>query len=713
MAVWNPDVPNPNDNTPRWGRDSQPITKWEGDQSFGKLVEGFGDTLGIGVKGADFVVKDTIEKDVYKKVDQERENVIGALEVSSQAINPARKSLVAGAEAEVPQAIDGRLGYVESIKNGFEAGKVNDTYYKARLYSIAKDLRATYPGYREYIDKKISSITGFDPANSLINDLLSDINQIAGKKKEDHMEKLFWGSINDEDIRGTPGVTELAAKVKSGEKTPEEGMRQIEAWRKPAYDNKVAKRDFEDLTTTDNMAKYKTTKYFETTLSKDVNNLVNYLEQEGQMASIPQIKEYIRKIKTGDPSVKNDPVRTNAYAQIVDQYMSDLSSRWQRQATEQKTRGGQTMVELMGQDEVNKRIQNALAPLKLILADLRADKPTLALATKEHVKALQDQNTMRLINENPSLANRMMDVNTLETLGGNTIPKIFEVHSLNEVLGPMKEYFSRSAEAAAAQGVRPNPYGPVTFKENIEGPARVAKVPMATSADQALKNAAFLVDNEVKDDEKRGFATYFFHPKNIGTISMFNKESGMRIWNSLTSPTVSREVVRVSANNPELAAQHKNWVEQSFGTEIFGKDVKDFASLHLPVGTSLAYRSEDNTFRIIYKGQDITDKPLSLPRAGMETGKTTADGKITVDATTREASTVIRRINTGIQGLGNYYKATGKSGADVDAFILDNMISAGYNPVGGPATSFPEHIIKSLYTSMRGGEIAKKLREGR
>ena len=76
---------------------------------------------------------------------------------------------------------------------------------RADTSPTAKQLRAQYPGYREYIDQKVSEASGLPVANAYYKNLMQDINhqlmQIAGGNK-DPIEALVMKNLD------VPGITE-------------------------------------------------------------------------------------------------------------------------------------------------------------------------------------------------------------------------------------------------------------------------------------------------------------------------------------------------------------------------------------------------------------------------------------------------------------------------------------------------------------------------
>lgn len=70
---------------------------------------------------------------------------------------------------------------LKSLNTAFQAGVVKPSYYHARLESVVRSLRAQYPGYRDVIDQRVSSITGETPANSLRASLEEESRQTSAQ----------------------------------------------------------------------------------------------------------------------------------------------------------------------------------------------------------------------------------------------------------------------------------------------------------------------------------------------------------------------------------------------------------------------------------------------------------------------------------------------------------------------------------------------------
>jgi hypothetical protein len=149
---------------------------------FGELFTGITKTVGfLGKAGVEMVKKD-IEDKVYDVADRERQTYTDVLE-KIKAGGGIKGVLDNNAEANNGGDIPGEVGDLPSTLEGLESakgsGKISGSYYQSQLLTLAKNLRAKYPGFREEIDQAFTKVTGSNPANAYIRSLVSDINRAA------------------------------------------------------------------------------------------------------------------------------------------------------------------------------------------------------------------------------------------------------------------------------------------------------------------------------------------------------------------------------------------------------------------------------------------------------------------------------------------------------------------------------------------------------
>lgn len=720
MSIFNPDVPNPNNNTPRWGGDSKPITQINADMSKGLMLSGIGDSISDTVKAVDQSFKAVIDEDVWNRVNSEREQYTKDLEAANAAANPnalepgTAERQVRGSRAEgVPTNIDKTLSYLDSIKQGMEQGKVNDTYYKSRLTAIAKDLRATYPGYREYIDKKVSGITGFDPANSLVSDLLADINTLSsgkgdlGKQATTSVLNQYKEIANNPDV--APAVREQAAReygmVLNGQMTPERAMLSMATLQKDRFEIADLERQARVAKAGTDIQKDLSSKHFDALASRRVQNLFTTVQQTNGLWSNEQIGDKIKAWNSGKEKPK--PEEVTSMANLLDQQEFEISRALNKQAREGVYSGGKSFLDIHGAEETNKRIQAQTQYIRDFRAQIRSDKLPAAMMTAQYATDLKNAGFQRMM-EQPELKDYVSKRGAFEVAFAQNSPflaKISEQFTAGQYLGPLNTWMTETTKAAALQR---NPYigdpnkDPVTLAATLRA-ARDNSVPIATTGAEALKNLRYIVDPNTPDEAKRGFIQYFFDTKNLGVLGNFTKDSvdeygrpkpgQASIFNSMYSKGIIDEAYRVTRNDPELWGMVKNWGLQAFQEQV-GQDLKDLGNTQLPVGAQIVYADESHNFKLMYKGVDIT---YAQPGANRSIGVTDSAGNTSYYSS--EALETSKRAIVRINGqLSNMSNLASKEGENVDGYLMQAMVASGYQPNLGTTTGFSNQMINSIKT---------------
>src|SRR5574337_583217 len=163
MPTFNPQVPQANPE--EFLRYSQGTHTIPVDKSTGILLDTAGNAISGVASLADQIVKQTISSDIQKGVDQQQSQFTGQLENTAKSMGISTGN----------QGMD-ILPTGDQTQNIRAGNKINDTLYSANITSIAKQLRAQYPGYRDYIDTEISKVSGMPVANAYYKNLMQDIN---------------------------------------------------------------------------------------------------------------------------------------------------------------------------------------------------------------------------------------------------------------------------------------------------------------------------------------------------------------------------------------------------------------------------------------------------------------------------------------------------------------------------------------------------------
>lgn len=717
MVAWNPDVPNPNDSTPKWGRDSQPITQWQGDQTMEKLFGGIGNALDIGVKGIDFAIKNDIDKKAYAGVDSERDAYTAALEGGYAAVGPKAKD---GESAErlakgygntesPPQDIDKRLGYLQSIQEGAAAGKVNDTYYKGRLVALVKDIRADYPGYREYIDKKVASITGFDPANQKINDLLTDINNLAGKKEGAEANRILH-RLEQAAVDGDELAAQMWNKRKSGQLDDETALSFLAKRNKGKYEAEVLKREVDQVQNNDALGKNTFSKSFDKESSSLVSTRMSAMDY-GLFQGNPELMDKVRRHNEGTQRMKSEDL--NQVASLLNQRMKDTEDQLYEKA-KAKNPNGLSAIDVLGAEEINKRIAAQLAPMRAQVEHVRKGDLSAATFQTRKVQSMQEDDLANLYAD-PKMAPLVRTTNALtKGLGSDNVAvKFLENSNFVKNKQTIDTYLNNATTRMAQQGEQDNPAGLITLKGEVQKYKQNAtKIPVATTTQGLLQRVEQMMlapeDAKLPDNLKVGILKSIAAPEGRGLMNEFNKDSRQSAYDKLTSPAFAREAYRVTRDHPEgesIWRQYEDFAKQEWGVGIFSNYIKDLSAVNLPAGYKLGWDDKKKEFtlndlngRNILYDQSMPNTPGGDKYRGYETGDRTLD----------RFAPSLRQINKGVFNIRNIAEATGKTGNDVDAYVMGFLTQAGWTPSAQNADYLPAHMVKAIYNTGLAESLLKR-----
>jgi hypothetical protein len=195
-------------------------------KSFATLFEGATDTALGAVGVADLYVKETSKDEMQKSVDALDNEWLGGAsafetEINSRNIQPPPEDLQRYAEN------------LQLNKAAYQAGTLRESAYQLRIDSIARQMRARFPGHREYIDTTLSQIVGRSTANDARKVLLAEweaeqnkaddqtkferqyLKENEGFVRPDHFEKYQKGEMSFAEVRAN--IQEKKAFIQNGE----------------------------------------------------------------------------------------------------------------------------------------------------------------------------------------------------------------------------------------------------------------------------------------------------------------------------------------------------------------------------------------------------------------------------------------------------------------------------------------------------------------
>ena len=232
MAKFNPDVPQP--NAPTYFSLSQPISEMRGDTSTGVALSGAGDILKSSLTAADTVVKSVIDQKIHEGADTNRDAYTGALEQAvgvpldqrlgtvpdqvAPVTQVADNTLIPGTTAApVPASLERAVGQPLQLTGQMAMSGSKGAlglYYNGNLALMAKDLRGQFPGYRDYIDRKIEQVTGENPANAYYKNLQAIIADSITNNKTDTTKGLDL--LAHPEVQNMPGLDQARLNIMTG-----------------------------------------------------------------------------------------------------------------------------------------------------------------------------------------------------------------------------------------------------------------------------------------------------------------------------------------------------------------------------------------------------------------------------------------------------------------------------------------------------------------
>lgn len=730
MSVFNPEVQPGQDNSPNYFRYSEPITQPKSDNSTAMAIS----TLGEGVEGAtkiaDTAIKGKITDDVYKKVDAERDSFTSALntvrDAQTSSVIPAPVQTGSGStalsltddgssKAPVPAAIDVGLGKASAIQDGLINGKINDTYYTQRLNSIAKDLRTNYPGYREYIDQKISEVTGVNPANAYVNNLMQDINRAAAKKdtEADKTETMLRGALQDH----VPNADVMLQYYRQNKGNPDAQSR-VEEFiyrsqsEKSAIDLQNARRanangNREDIKT------QRTQDFTDEVGASIASNFHALITIPG--VDTPQGITDFMKTVAAHPEQYTDAQMKTLDSQLMAQ-KSVLANQLMARANQTAKDGnGRTysFASDIGTDTVNSTIKNQLAVYDNIHDALTGGGPQGAGLAFWHA----NQVAARFADAHEHLLSGPMgnDIKTFKILNddmGPTFAGILVPKLLNSgVDDKLRGLFNQSATEARAQPDFDASGRPLTYMDHVKHVNELEADGKVNAAMKARYQAGLvqvgqdIQDPNIPDSIKSNVVKYLFSPEGQGLLGTFKTDyvnaegkkvdGKYKVFNGLTSDGMIKNISHLNESDPEIGKMYKNYLENEAGSQLF---YKEFQNLNRFTGhDDLHFKYDDGSSakdgmpHITLTDKDGNPVVTRQPTPGMwNTNAPSKDPEYLF-----RINESIGRVNQALAGMGRVEKGLG---GDVNAYILNFLQHAQVN-MGQNWTGLPQKLADAIAAS--------------
>src|ERR1700721_744825 len=707
MAEFNPAPPPTQD--PNFSFLSRPIQEPRPNVSGETLLAGTGKAVGEAVGAANqFVEKGLIQPQVEKEAGDIRDSFVDALNTarasmaspSSAADHPM--SLIGGAGPyNVPTAVGNLSHTAETLQGALDSGKISETYYYGQLNSLAKNLRAQYPGYRDYVDQELARVTGVHPANTYIRSLITDLNRMGEQKTSQIDKDLALG--RDGIKEGIPHMADMMDGLKSGKVSSSEFNHYYNdsmAFKyKSAADDAAHKSQ---TNTREDDARYYTTKN---------NGVADWLVSNAMQMPFTlaghtpgSVQELAERQGRGEKFEDADWTTLGQNYNVL-KTRSELELR---KFLSTDAGEGITNADPMAMSPTEQEdwIKSKLGPIDSTLKSINDKDLGLMNGHAMLNKAIMTDIQNNKFISDPDNARVSATLDWIHKVAPEMVPLLTEQFVVNMNSGVGGWLDVKQFNAAATPGA-PKGFFHTLFGDITEGQQK--KIQDADAYRKLLTGLSDLTNPGVPNEVKSNYAHYFFdgntHQLMTGgvfkedTVDRFgNKVEGKyKAYSGLFNAATANSMWKLQkdVNDPNLWQKYENSAREN-GFVLFRDKMKDLTDLQnnpTVQGIHFAYHTDKDGSKLQLIGAD--GKPIERLAPGDVTAK---HGNLTLQDS-------VDKINIMLKSLREVARP---AHADIDGFLVDSLSRMGFDPT--KTTGIPSQIMRAILAS-RSGPGPKDMKE--
>lgn len=742
MAIFNPDVPD--SQAPNWTGASKPITTPEGNkaglylgqasaygsQAIAEGIKGAGELLSTGIKAADEYIKEGIIKPQERAgIETVRDNFTEALqakqvELNLRALNPRTPSnpdqnngggdgdSLGGStaqDANVPTPITSGLEKANTLESALSAKKISETHYIGELNSLAKSLRAQYPGYVDYIDNEMSKVTGMNPANAYFKSIRDDIHNTAtvleaGKNKLDAI-------VYREDNLKLEGYPAVLQNYRNG-KDPD-GTQILAFINKGAQaENKYKALQIENNTRkiSEEAQKSDATAVLSDKAHSDAAAIMDGMLIGGGFAPSVRMSDFLDGVKEGRiiPTEEEGLMMQRNMAIAHDQ----LKARLKQYAYTPPGPNQPTLAKKINDvKEMDNIIESSTSGLAAMTAAFGGKTDwSLAFITANQLRAERDGDSAKI----HALPGFGADVRKYKVLKEDGVPASYLDNLTSETLRKGYDEKLQALDLSQrlelrAQTAEKDTGNPTTIVTQIDTAAATKKFDLKTPGGQGAK---FIADKfkevqdilkpDLPDETKANIVKGYFSSGNLALIDKVPAgdyyDSATKRWvpgkfsafNQLTTPAFASEIKRLSERYPELKPMYQNSVETWFGASLAKNELQLLKDLQEAPGIKMSYDSDMHQWKV--------GLPTNMSPAAVEMIR-----RAGIRGPQAQIQQSVSRLNLALNNVAAMHD---ELGGDTNGYLVQLMKSNGVNPEGSDAAG---KMMKALISARKTPEEAKKV----
>lgn len=700
---------------PDWTRVTKPIDSFVADKSTGLAYSTAATGIEEGASIIDTTAKDIIKKDVRNTVEPIREDFTNTLIAARDQVNnsvvPAPVQTGSGSTAQSllpqdqpttapPSGVKSGLDRVQAIQLAAENGKVNDTYYDMRLKSAVTDLRAKYPGYVDYIDAQVSSITGINPANALVQNLMQDINRLQTTKKS-----AVDSAISETMKSGYPGSPEM---IKNLTEQGEAFLPKFRDWyaTQTMFDSQVKRQNLLRENTNANRKEVEDQRTRDFTneaggyVGSQMNTLLKITGVDNSMSAAQLLEDAANNPgKYNEVQMKEFATKLIAQKNLVITQLQNIAAKTSRDSQGNVFSYNSDITP----EKVSSIIKNVTTyydamhdalwnggPSGAGIAFYHAQRAAGMLAdTKDKIysgEAGEDIRTFNVLNTD---------------LGPNWTAIVTKDMLKADVDKRMQGLFQARTQKARAQEDVKAGGSPYTFKDmagealSLEQNKQVTAQMRARYLNEGLKIIDDITDKRSPDQAKVNALRFFFSPEGQGTLSNFKDDSydyqrnknipgRQTVWDKMTSEGVVQEVGRLSKLDPTIGKMYKSWTENEAGSQLYYKELQNLNRYTGHDDLHFKYNDGANGGIPYITLVDRNGAPVQTRRPTPGMYNTNAPGQDPEYMYRINES--VGKLNQALAGMARVENGLGGNASErLLSFLMNSQVNLGQNWTGLPA----------------------------
>lgn len=724
MAVFNPQVqPTQDPNYLRYARvvEPPPSSPVISDTSTGMGLTAAAQGLESAVTLVDTAIKKGISNTAYEQVDPLRDKYTSGLEQIKSDLNagliPAPSKTVSGTttgslldsnasadDGELPAGLESGLTRVQQLAVAKAAGspRLNDTQYAKDTLSVAKQLRNQFPGYREYIDQKVSEASGLPVANSYYMNMLQDINRQLNQinKTKDEIGTTMMKNLDvpgmagyiDKRKAGDPAMTDSFILGKVGEWQNLQTQQKIDAATR-AENTDLKKDNVEDQD-----------RRLTRTLNSSVALEMSTVKDLGGVGTPADLLNYFNdvsagKIKQSDAEVSQKKLMFNSWVTQVERRMNTTATGY---------------ADIVGSDTAQKRIKDAMAPIYTMQKFVNSKEDGPAFYHAQQVEAIKNDSIHNfLINKDTGKESQQL-FGARAILGDQYFPTFIQQFLANGVDLKYKDMFNQEA-MSAIQPYSDNRNQPIPryMKDAIKHGKDVGATSDSNYYDSVTSLVNKVIDPTMPLAGKDKLIDWAFNPKNVGRLDELKMDyrdpktgemvpGKYRAFNILSAPAITQAVKETAAVHPENYQKYQSTLEQEFG-KLYRSDVLNLNKImEKPyLGVHFSFNDVTNNFGLV----DSLNRPVTRNERALGIQNPNA---VYVNG----VLDVLDRVNGGVSNLANVHKNNPQGPGDTSQYLLQTLQTVGFRPgenINGATEGMMKAIIKTKSPEMTPEELNKKI----